>query len=171
MTLQITAERFLRPDGHGRQAPVRTSGRVLSGRRLPKLAGLLCVAMAATAYFAVLKRAELARHTPALAIWFKMLGIPVNVFGAEFVNVSATVETINGDKKILVEGQVRNLKLRSNVIPDLQLTISGPLGQSMFTWVAPLPRKTLAAGETMGFKTSLDSPPPGLRDVSVRFAE
>ncbi len=141
------------------------SGRSRRNIFLPLLAGLLLL----TCYAALLQRVHVVRLIPGTAGIFRAAGMPVNIFQAEFQNIRANLSTRDGEAQLVVEGQIRNTRAMTNSLRDVQLSLLGLNGVVVYSWVAKLPQKSLKAGETLSFKTSLASPPAGNHNVALTF--
>ncbi len=120
---------------------------------------------------AISKRAQVVNAIPGSARLFAALGLPVNIYQAEIQNVRALLESGAGTNGLSVQGEIRNLLKSSNKIHDLQLSLVGKDGIEAYTWVAQLPEKSLKPHETLSFRVTLESPPPGAQNVVVRFAK
>ena len=128
------------------------------------LAAVIC------AYMAIVQRVHVVKAAPAAAGLFQVIGLPVNIYNAEIVNVRATLVSEGAESRLVVDGHIRNLKPANNTIPDVQISLGGDRGATVYSWVAKLPQKTIKQGETLAFKTSLDAPPVGIERIVLGFA-
>lgn len=125
----------------------------------------------AAAYSLVTQRSAVVQAIPGTAVFFKVVGLPVNIFQAEFMDVRANILTIGGGSRLVVEGQIRNLKPGKNPVPDVQISTAGGDGAASYSWVVTLPEKTLGRGGSLKFKASLDNPPTRQESVILNFAQ
>ncbi len=153
------------PQSGSDRGGARTKG-LRRGIVLPLLAGIVLLG----SYVALVQRVHVVRFVPGAAGLFRALGLPVNIFQAEFQNIRANLTIRDGEAQLVVEGQIRNTRAAVNPLKDVQLSLLGSDGAAVYSWVVKLPQKSLKPGEILGFKTSLVSPPAGNHSVAVSFA-
>ena len=117
------------------------------------------------------KREEIVRVAPPLAGAYAMIGLPVNVQGLEWREVRTRLVMDASQKVLAVEGEIRNLRNRSQTLPDIQLSLRDSGGREIYAWKAPAPQADLGGGETIAFRARLASPPGAATTVRVLFAE
>ena len=142
----------------------------VAGRRLP-LPSLPVAILALIAINAALIgwRAEAVRVLPQTASLYAAIGLPVNLRGLAFSNVTTSTEMHDGVQVLVVEGTIASASQRSVEVPRLRFSVRNNKGQEVYAWTALAERGVLAPGETLAFRSRLASPPPDLREVLVRF--
>ena len=114
-------------------------------------------------------RADVVRVAPQTASLYAAIGLPVNLRGLSFADVSTATETHDGVQVLVVEGTVASASPRLVEVPRLRFSVRNAAGQEVYAWTALPTRNILAPGETLAFRSRLASPPPDARDVLVRF--
>lgn len=128
---------------------------------------VLAIAMLAGA---VIARDRVVAAVPDLAGLYRLAGLPVNLRGLEFVDVTTHRETENGQPVLVVEGQISNVSGRQRPVPAVRLALKGENEGEIYAWAMEPKARELAAGETVRFRTRLASPPPA-RDIELRFID
>lgn len=182
----------VRPDGsarndaplvEGRANPLRRSrGRAAASSRkravppqgaTPARSRAGIIAIGATVLLltgAAFARTALVRAIPESAALFAAVGLPVNLVGLSLDRVVSTVSAENGDRVLLVEGEIGN-PTRHAVRPvPVTITVESDAGQALYTWSAEARERDLAPGESTRFEARLASPPPDGRRVLVTFS-
>jgi predicted Zn finger-like uncharacterized protein len=150
-----------------RRYPDRNAG---AWRRwLPSGLPLAILALLALDTALIAWRADVVRVAPQTASLYAAIGLPVNVRGLAFSNVTSTTEPQDGVQVLLVEGTIASVSPRIVEIPRLRFAIRNAAGQEVYAWTALPERSMLAPGETLAFHSRLASPPPDGHDVLVRF--
>lgn len=116
------------------------------------------------------QRVQLVRMVPVLASIYRAVGLPVNIYQADFESIRATREGEARETRLVVEGQIRNLARGDNVVPDIQIALLDATGKIIFSWIAPLPENRIAPKGSLNFRTSLEAPPPGYHSLVLKFA-
>jgi predicted Zn finger-like uncharacterized protein len=114
-------------------------------------------------------RTDFVRLMPQTASFYARLGMPVNLRGLDFDNLSTATEQHEGVPILVVEGEVFNETNRIVDIPRLRFAVRNAARQEIYSWTAVLPRTLLSPGDGVPFRTRLASPPPDAHDVLVRF--
>jgi predicted Zn finger-like uncharacterized protein len=114
-------------------------------------------------------RADIVRLLPQTASLFAAIGLPVNLRGLGFANVTTAKETQEEVTVMVVEGTIANTTAAPVEVPRLRLAVRNEAGGEIYTWTALPDRAVLGAGETLPFRSRLASPPADGRDVVVRF--
>lgn len=114
-------------------------------------------------------RAEVVRAVPQTASLYERLGLPVNLRGLEFANVTVTRDQHEGVSVLVVEGLILSVSKTPVEVPRLRLSILNDSGAEIYTWTTLPTRNILGAGEQLPFRSRLASPPADGRDVTVRF--
>jgi predicted Zn finger-like uncharacterized protein len=114
-------------------------------------------------------RANVVRVAPQTASLYAAIGLPVNLRGLTFTDVTTSTESQDGVQVLVVEGNVASASTRVVEVPRLRFSVRNRSGQEVYAWTALPTRSVLAPGETLAFRSRLASPPPDARDVLVRF--
>ncbi len=167
----------IRPRELGPRAPKigRWTGR-WTGRWRPPL-GRAATSLAAAACLATLvclgglglvgARDDVVRHLPRTAGLYRMLGMPVNVRGLEFVGVAARVEAPLTD--VSITGEIRNVARRRVPVTRIAYEVRDAAGIAVASWTEAAPARTLAARASLSFASRPHAIPGEGRSVMVRF--
>lgn len=155
------------PGDRGKSHPVRNIGRAKRhGIPRPAIAFFAVVGLFAAALGA---RATIVSVMPNLAGLYAAIGFPVNLRGLEFRQVKTTREMQDGIPVLVIDGEVVNVARHPVEIPRVRLAVLGAGGQELYSWTTLLQRSILGDDEKVSFRSRLASPPPGGRQVLVRF--
>jgi hypothetical protein len=119
---------------------------------------------------AIAARAEIVSFAPATAVVFADLGMPVNLRGLAIDRVRAAEQQTDDNRELVIAGEIVNLRETETQVPNLRLALRAEDGRELYLWTARGPKERLAAHERVAFKARLAAPPPGVRDVLVKFA-
>jgi predicted Zn finger-like uncharacterized protein len=169
----------------------RYEGQDAEGRRLGRLSGLrkflrsptflgasgkpfislptACAGMGALLLALVIWRVEVVRLMPQTAIFYKMVGLDVNLRGLAFKDVKVTTETVEGKQVLVIEGVITGEARKPVELPRLRFSVRDAQGAEIYAWNAVLEQSVLNPGEKAWFKSRLASPPPEGRNIDVRF--
>ena len=114
-------------------------------------------------------RSDIVRWLPQTASLYAAIGLPVNLRGLSFANVTTEKETHDNVQVLIVEGLIVNDGKRPAEVPRLRFAIRNQAGQEIYSWTALPARNVLLAGEALQFRTRLASPPREGQQVVVRF--
>ena len=114
-------------------------------------------------------RADVVRVVPQTASLYAAIGLPVNLRGLTFSDVTTAIETHDGVPVLVVEGTIASASPRVVEVPRLRFSVRNHNGQEVYAWTALPERNMLSPGETLAFRSRLASPPPDMREVLVRF--
>ncbi|HEX3502301.1 MAG TPA: MJ0042-type zinc finger domain-containing protein [Xanthobacteraceae bacterium] len=114
-------------------------------------------------------RNDFVRLMPQTASFYARLGLPVNLRGLDFQNLSTSTEQHEGVPILVVEGEIINETRKIIDVPRLRFAVRNAARQEIYSWTAILPRTLLSPGDAVPFRTRLASPPPDAHDVLVRF--
>ena len=128
-----------------------------------------CAAMGALVLAVLIWRAEMVRLLPQTASFYKLVGLDVNLRGLQFRDVRVTAETVEGTPMLVIEGAITDESNKPVELPRLRFSIRDAQGTEIYAWNAVLEQSFLRPGEKAVFKSRLASPPPGGRNVDVRF--
>ena len=116
-------------------------------------------------------RTEIVVRVPALAGFYRMVGLEVNLRGIVFGEVKTLRETEDGKPVLVVEGSLANTTAQTRDVPALRFALRDGDAQELYAWsVDPRP-SVIAAGDRLRFRTRLVAPPDRAVDLQVRFAE
>jgi predicted Zn finger-like uncharacterized protein len=107
--------------------------------------------------------------SPQMASLYAMIGLPVNLRGLMFEDITTTPETHDGVPVLVIEGAIANAARTTLEVPRLRFAVVNASGGELYTWTALPARSSLATGDKLAFHTRLASPPPDGREVTVRF--
>jgi predicted Zn finger-like uncharacterized protein len=130
----------------------------------------LLIVMLLAALIALLHwRDKVVRHAPQTASLFAAVGLPVNLRGFVFQNVTSSNELSDGTPVLVIEGTIINTTPRRLEVPRLRFALRNSAGHEVYAWTSQPGKPTLGSGDGLAFRTRLASPPPDGRDVIVRF--
>jgi predicted Zn finger-like uncharacterized protein len=147
-----------------RRERLRNEGR--SGR--PSLATVLFALFAANVAL-IGWRTDVVRVMPQTASLFAAIGLPVNLRGLAFSDVTTTTEAHDGVTMLLVQGTITNISKQPRDVPRIRLAMKNAAGAEVYAWTSLPTRPALAPGDSEPFQTRLASPPPEGNSVAVRF--
>lgn len=78
-------------------------------------------------------------------------------------------ETINNVSNLVIAGTVENISDENQTIPDLRVRLLDENRSVVREWSFSIEPSSLNPSETVDFQSSLPSPPPQARDISVIF--
>ena len=117
----------------------------------------------------IVRRADVVRWVPQTASLYAAIGLPVNLRGLDFADVTTKKESRDGVQMLVVEGKIVSVASHAADVPRLRFAVRNEAGHEIYTWTALPDRKVLPPGETMPFRSLLASPPREGREVVVRF--
>jgi predicted Zn finger-like uncharacterized protein len=132
---------------------------------LPSVIVILCMVLGGVIQW----RSAVVRVFPQTGSLFRSIGLSVNLRGMTFENLKTSQEFQDGVTVLVVEGTIVNQTRNAVEVPRLRFALRNGMGQEIYSWTALPQRSTLAAEETVAFRTRLASPPGEGRDVVVRF--
>jgi predicted Zn finger-like uncharacterized protein len=130
---------------------------------------IACAAMAALAIALVFWRADVVRHLPQTASFYKMVGLDVNLRGLLFKDVKVTTETVEGKPVLVIEGTIVGETRKTVDLPRLRFSVRDAQGAEIYAWNTVLEQTVLKPGDRAWFKSRLASPPPEGRSIDIRF--
>jgi predicted Zn finger-like uncharacterized protein len=128
-----------------------------------------CAAMGALVLALIIWRADVVRLMPQTAMFYKMVGLEVNLRGLTFKDVKITTETVEGKPVLVIEGEIVGEARKPVELPRLRFSVRDAQGAEIYAWNAVLEQAVLRPGERAWFKSRLASPPPEGRNIDVRF--
>jgi predicted Zn finger-like uncharacterized protein len=129
----------------------------------------LCAAMGALVLALMIWRVDVVRLLPQTAMFYKMVGLDVNLRGLLFKDVKITTETVEGKPVLVIEGVIVGETRKPVELPRLRFSVRDAQGAEIYAWNAVLEQPMLKPGEKAWFKSRLASPPPEGRHIDVRF--
>jgi len=114
-------------------------------------------------------RANVVRWLPQTASLYAAIGLPVNLRGLVFADVTTERETQDGVEVLLVKGLIVNEFKRPAEVPRLRFSVRYQGGYEVYSWTALPSRNVLLPGESLPFSSRLASPPREGDRVEVRF--
>jgi predicted Zn finger-like uncharacterized protein len=130
---------------------------------------IACAAMGALAIALVFWRADVVRHRPQTASFYKMVGLDVNLRGLLFKDVKVTTETVEGKPVLVIEGTIVGETRKTVDLPRLRFSVRDAQGAEIYAWNTVLEQTVLKPGDRAWFKSRLASPPPEGRSIDIRF--
>jgi predicted Zn finger-like uncharacterized protein len=109
------------------------------------------------------------RILPQTASFYATMGLPVNLRGLDFADISTATEQQDGVPILVVDGSIVNVGHRIVDVPRLKFAVRNSAGDEIYSWTAVAPRANLPPGEALQFRSRLASPPAGGQAVLVRF--
>jgi predicted Zn finger-like uncharacterized protein len=109
------------------------------------------------------------RILPQTASFYATMGLPVNLRGLDFADISTATEQHDGVPILVVDGSIVNVSHRIVDVPRLKFAVRNAAGEEIYSWTAVPPRANLPPGEAVQFRSRLASPPVGGQAVLVRF--
>jgi predicted Zn finger-like uncharacterized protein len=129
----------------------------------------VCAAMGALVLALVIWRADVVRLLPQTALFYKTVGLDVNLRGLVFKDVKITTESVEGKPVLVIEGVIVGEAKKPVELPRLRFSVRDAHGSEIYAWNAVLEQPVLKPGEKAWFKSRLASPPPEGRNIDVRF--
>ena len=162
------------------EVPVTTHGqrlarlfRLPSPPRIPFMPSVglptACAAMGALILALMIWRADVVRLLPQTAVFYKMVGLEVNLRGLAFKDIKVSNETVDGKPVLVIEGTIIGETKTPVELPRLRFSVRDAQGTEIYAWNAVLEQPVLNPGERAYFKSRLASPPPEGRNIDVRF--
>ena len=131
----------------------------------------LAVVVLLIGWAAVSYRQQVAALWPQSATLYAALGLPVNVHGIAFTDVSYHRESEDKQTVLAVTGKLVNVSGREIAVPPVRVTLTGEDGRELYHWDFTPDVAVLRAGQSVDFQTRLSSPPSAARHLTVRFAD
>ena len=128
-----------------------------------------CAAMGALILALMIWRADVVRLLPQTAVFYKMVGLEVNLRGLAFKDIKVSNETVDGKPVLVIEGTIVGESKKPVELPRLRFSVRDAQGAEIYAWNAVLEQPVLKPGERAYFKSRLASPPSEGRNIDVRF--
>jgi hypothetical protein len=146
----------------------RAKGKREGGRLRPSVATVIVALFAANAVL-LGWRTDVVRLMPQTASLFAAIGLPVNLRGVAFSDVTTATEASEGVPVLLVKGRITNIAHQPREVPRLRFAMRNAAGNEVYAWTSMPAKAALAPGEAESFETRLASPPADGQAVVVRF--
>ncbi|MEM6617136.1 MAG: DUF3426 domain-containing protein [Pseudomonadota bacterium] len=163
------------PDLQAGVSPKPANKRIVVKRRkrkpLPWTKIGAVAACAAFFYAAVEYRVAVVKLAPQLADAYAFFGLPVNVRGLSFADLSFRFGAENGARMLYVSGMVENLTNELKLLPDLQLTLRDDTGTPLASVSRTLSQTEVDPGGTTPFQVRMANPPEPAVTVTMRFID
>jgi predicted Zn finger-like uncharacterized protein len=114
-------------------------------------------------------RTDVVRVMPQTASLFAAIGLPVNLRGLAFSDITTVTEAHDGVTMLVVQGTITNITKQPRDVPRIRLAMKNGAGTEVYSWTSLPERAVLAPGDSEPFRTRLASPPPEGNRVEVRF--
>ncbi len=114
---------------------------------------------------------NIVRIIPQMAVLYELVGIDVNIFGLEFNDVKTTRSINDAQEKMSITAKISNITNEPIKVPVIIVTILGANNEKLLQWGATPSVQMIGRGETIEFKTQVNSAPFGSTSVSLSFAE
>lgn len=114
-------------------------------------------------------RETVVAHTPQMASLYAAIGLPVNLRGLTFEDVTISHGSHDGVPLLSVAGRIVNLRGGKTEVPRLRFAVRDKTGGEIYSWTAQPPQSALEAGASLPFRSRLAAPPEGAHAVVVRF--
>jgi predicted Zn finger-like uncharacterized protein len=116
-------------------------------------------------------RNSIVATAPGLAGFYATLGLDVNLRGLTFGPIETLREIDNGQPVLVVEGTLANPTQKPREVPALRFALRDGDSQELYAWSIDPKATTIAAGDSLRFRTRLVAPPDRASDLQVRFVE
>ena len=140
-------------------------------RLTPIVRMVAVVALVGSIVGAVLLRTEVVRALPDMAGMYAAVGLPVNVVGLEFSDVSTLVARRGDGTALTVAAKIRAVGGRRTTIPPIVATLLDEHGVAVYEWSLVPPAPDVAPGEVVELSAELAAPPEGARELRLSFAD
>jgi predicted Zn finger-like uncharacterized protein len=114
-------------------------------------------------------RTDVVRLMPQTAPLFAAIGLPVNLRGLAFEDVTTSIESSENVPVLLVKGKITNISRQPRDVTRLRFAMRTTAGNEVYAWTSLPARSVLPPGESEPFETRLASPPADGQFVVVRF--
>lgn len=132
--------------------------------------GATGVALAATTTSAVAFREDVARVWPKSASAYAAVGLPVNIFGLEFVDLQIEHVYDSAEPALLVRGAVRNMGHNDLPAPVLRFGLRDARANEIQHVLARMATAKVPAGGAAPFEIRIENPSMESVDIEATFA-
>jgi hypothetical protein len=122
--------------------------------------------------FVYLGRTNVVRTLPGAAPLYAKAGLPVNVRGLEFRNVSYKWGIDRkGRPAMTVAGTVINITNQPQSVPSVAFVFLDAAQAELFNWATPIRDTPLQPGKSTSFEARIPAPPDAVANLQLRFAK
>ena len=114
-------------------------------------------------------RGDVVRLMPQTALFYKTIGLDVNLRGLSFRDVRLGNETVEGKPVLVIEGQIVDDLKTPLEIPRLRFVVRDAKGTAVYAWNAAPEQGTIQPGGRVAFRSRLAQPPAEAHSIDVRF--
>src|SRR5262249_19609875 len=122
-------------------------------------------------FTAFLYRQQVAQAWPRSASLYAALGLKVNPVGIDFMDVTHSRETEDGQSVLAIRGKLINVGSRRVAVPPIELVLQDASNHEVLRKSFRVAATELQPGQVMPFLARLSSPPAGARRLNLRFAK
>lgn len=140
-------------------------------RATPFFGPLVFVTAILVAVSLLVFRASVVAAVPGLSGLYAAIGLEVNLRGLTFGQIETLREIDNGQPVLVVEGSLANPTKEPRDVPALRFALRDGDNQELYAWSIDPKATTIAAGDTLRFRTRLVAPPDRAADLQIRFVE
>ena len=115
-------------------------------------------------------RVPVVSRFPAMAGVYAAIGLPVNVVGLEFSNLTTLRTLRDGKEMLIVSAQILGIAAEPAPVPPVVVTLIDSHGQGVYEWSVTPAVRDLMRGERATFDTQLILPPGDAARVRLSFA-
>jgi hypothetical protein len=116
-------------------------------------------------------RTSVVAAVPGLSGLYAAIGLEVNLRGLTFGQIETLREIDNGQPVLVVEGSLANPTKEPRDVPALRFALRDGDNQELYAWSIDPKATSIAAGDTLRFRTRLVAPPDRAADLQIRFVE
>jgi predicted Zn finger-like uncharacterized protein len=150
-----------------RREPIPKATRIILFFVLP------AVALAVLLAVLVLDRHEIAETWPRLEPFYEKAGLHIYHYGEDlsFLGVRSELRYDSGRMFLDAEGRIHNSSRDIQQIPPITATAIGVDGKAVQSWHIDPPAATVAPGEDVPFRSSIDAPQDSIAEINLSFVE
>jgi hypothetical protein len=116
-------------------------------------------------------RVEVVRQFPQMAGAYAGLGLPVNVSGLEFRDLTTELSREGGAQVLRISARIVSVAPRRVTVPPVIVSLLGADGGMLYRWSVTPAGRDLSPGEFTGLSSQITTPPPGVSAVRLSFAD
>ena len=149
-----------------------TGARAKSGGSRGRAAGKVAIFIAALALVAagaLYARTGIVRLLPGTGTLYAALGMPVNLRGLDFQNITVETDIEDGRTVLSVRGEIVNLTGKQMIVPAIRYSLRDAAGLEIYHWIGVAAAPKVSPAGSVTFLTRLASPPTAGEDVTIRF--
>jgi predicted Zn finger-like uncharacterized protein len=158
--------------------PLRASGRVQLPALPPERRGVsllgwlavILVFLVVAGAGAYSSRDKAVARWPILACYYQMVGVPVNT-GQENFTFQHINPTREGEKGLIIDGDVVNVSVCTRQVPKLKVTLLDRTNQPLQSWSFVVSDDRLGPGASIPFHTSIAEPKEDATQIRISVAD